>query len=248
MTLSYQVNSGPDELSANRSADASRAETRVADALAAAPAGDDAIMYVRAVAPQLANFLAKSSADSSTSSKEYAVRGRVALGALLQLQERGFDQIVVDSLRGRFGDVTDENSVAKSLCALAAASRKGSPGLRVALAADHKILTCLLRFVAFARHSKHDTYIREATTTLKLIVRASKEPAKCILDAVLRPCKIRWTAGPRGGIKAVECEKLEDVDWVDVFKALGAPGLVGSVFARCLSKFLSWRKNGTSDI
>jgi len=237
-----------DELSADRSADASRTETRVADALAAVPAGNDAIMYVRAVAPQLANLLAKSSADSNTSLQVHAAHGRVALSALLQLQERGFDQMVVNSLRGRFGDVTDESSVAKSLCALGAASREGSPGLRVALAADHKILTCLLRLVAFARRSDHDTYIREATTAIKLIVRESKEPAKCILDAVLRPCKIRWTAGPRGGIKAVEGEKLEDVDWVDVFKALGAPGLVGSVFALCLSRFLSWRKNGTSDI
>lgn len=232
---------GADELSGCHSAEVGSVEGRVATALVASPVGEDATFYVRAVTPQIVLALIMRSINKSDQSPQLAAHSRVALDALSRLHERGFSHIVVASILGQFGHVSDENALAHGLSALGIVLRSTAQGLRETIAADLELIRYLVHLVAFAKQSRREVHV-EAVQVLNCVIEISSDPVEIIFHAITRPCTISFRYGLRGGIISTISDKMEDVDAMSVLEVLNAPELVGALFALCLKKFLRWRR------
>ena len=233
---------GLDELSACQSAQAGRAESRVAAAVAASPLGGDATFYARAVAPQLASLLIFNTRKNVVDFPELVAQSRVGLDALAQLHERGFSKIVVASLLGQFGGVTDETGVARGLCILRSLSQHALPGFWGKLSLDSKLLEYLICLVNFAQNSNGKVCAQDVALILRYVLQSSINPEALIFDAMTRPRTIRFESRLQGGIVAVESDEIQDIDVTILIEALDSPKLPSSLLALCLYKFLEWRR------
>ena len=161
---------------------------------------------------------------------ELVAQSRVGLDALAQLHERGFSKIVVASLLGQFGGVTDETGVARGLCILRSLSRHALPGFGGKLSLDSKLLEYLICLVNFAQNSNRKVCATDVALILRYVLQSSINPEALIFDAITRPRTIRFESGLQEGIVAVESNEIQDIDVTILIEALDSPKLPSSLW------------------